>query len=364
MDLYQFARPFLFKFDAEQAHHMTLKALRFGLVPPVPAVNDPALKVTLWNKNFTNPIGLAAGFDKNAEVIVPMLGLGFGFVEVGTVTPKPQVGNPRPRVFRTPEHKAVINRMGFPNEGVNRFKENFSKFLTYRPRPTGIVGINIGMNKDQTVPAKDYTMLVRMLGPMADYLTINISSPNTPGLRDLQQREPLTELITAIQEERTQSCGQHAPPLLVKLAPDLSEEQLHEIATTLRDLKIDGVILSNTTLSRPDYLPQDFATEKGGLSGAPLTQKSTDVIRHFYRLTDGAIPIIGAGGVMSGADAYAKIRAGASLVQVYSGIVFHGPELIRRINTELLDCLKRDGFTSVANAVGADHDKPQKAAHG
>lgn len=364
MRLYDFARPFLFKLDAETAHRATLKALKMGLVPPVPAVDHPSLKVALWNRIFPNPIGLAAGFDKNAEVIGPMFNLGFGFVEVGTVTPKPQIGNPRPRVFRDPAFNAVINRMGFPNEGMAVFKDNLSAFLSTKPRPTGVIGVNIGMNKDQTVPAKDYTMLVRMLGPMADYLTINISSPNTPGLRDLQQREALTELITAVQEERSKSCGQHPPPLLVKLAPDLSEPQLAEIALALVDLKIDGVILTNTTLSRSADLPASFATQKGGLSGAPLTEKSTDTIRNFYRLTKGSIPIIGAGGVMSGLDAYAKIRAGASLVQVYSGMVFHGPALVRQINSELMALLRRDGFRTVLDAVGADHAASTSPAEG
>lgn len=357
--LYSFARPFLFKLDAEQAHQLTLKALRMGLVPPVTHVDHPSLAVTLWNKEFPNPVGLAAGFDKNAEVIGPMLKLGFGFVEAGTVTPKPQEGNPKPRVFRDPQSRAVINRMGFPNLGATNFQQNFSQFLAMRPRPTGVVGINIGMNKDQTVPARDYTQLVRLLGPMADYLTINISSPNTAGLRDLQQREPLTELITAIQQERANSCGPHAPPLLVKLAPDLSETQADEIAHTLVELKIDGIILTNTTLSRPSDLPASFATEKGGLSGAPLTQKSTEMIARFYRLTEGKIPIIGAGGILSGRDAYAKIRAGASLVQVYSGLIFHGPELVQRINRDLITYLKRDGYTSITQAVGADHQDLQ-----
>lgn len=362
MDLYSTLRPVLFRIDPETAHQLTLKALKAGLVPPQgAAVEDPALKVMLWNRVFPNPIGLAAGFDKNAEVISPMLNLGFGFVEVGTVTPKSQAGNPRPRVFRDADNNAVINRMGFPNGGSAAFKENISSFMSVRPRPVGVIGINIGMNKDQTVPAKDYVGLVRLLGPMADYLTVNISSPNTPGLRDLQEREPLTDLLNAILDERAKACGQYAPPLLVKLAPDLSPEKLGPIAEVLTTLKIDGVILTNTTLARPSHLNAGFAAEKGGLSGAPLFDKSTDMIRQFYRLTDGTLPIIGAGGVMDAHDAYAKIKAGAKLVQVYSGLVFKGPGLPRDINRGLLRLLKADGYKTINDAVGADHVKPATA---
>lgn len=341
--------------DAENAHKLTIRALQSPLAPCVPALNDPALRVTLWDRVFSNPIGLAAGFDKNAEVIAPMLKLGFGFVEVGTVTLKPQIGNPRPRVFREPKHGAVINRMGFPNEGVSVFKDNLQKFLSRKPRPQGVVGVNIGMNKDQTDPASDYTALIRTLGPLSDYITINISSPNTPGLRNLQEKGPLTELLTAVLEERKKSCGIHPPPIFVKLAPDLDDAQATDIADVLLSLKIDGVILTNTTLFRPEELPKDFREQKGGLSGAPLTDISTAMIRRFYALTKGQIPIIGAGGISSGDDAYAKIRAGASLVQLYSGLVFHGPTLIRKINLDLLELMRSDGFSHITEAVGADH---------
>jgi dihydroorotate dehydrogenase len=334
---------------------MTIRALKSNLVPSVPAVNDPALRVELWNRAFPNPVGLAAGFDKNAEVIAPMFRLGFGFVEVGTVTLKPQPGNPRPRIFRDPANNAVINRMGFPNGGISEFKENLSRFLGGNERPHGVLGINIGMNKDQQNASDDYTALVRVLGPLSDYLTINISSPNTPGLRNLQEREPLTELLTAVLDERAKSCGSNPPPILVKLSPDLSDPQLSDIADVLLTLKIDGVILSNTTLFRPDYLAEDFRAEKGGLSGAPLTDISTAILRRFYALSGGKIPIIGAGGISSGEDAYAKIRAGASLVQLYSGLVFHGPTLIRKINLDLLELMRSDGFSHITEAVGADH---------
>lgn len=355
MTLYALARPILFHLDAENAHQLTLRALKLGLAPRPKKVEDPALRVTLWNRSFPNPVGLAAGFDKNAEVIAQMLGMGFGFVEAGTVTPKPQDGNPRPRVFRLPDEEAVINRMGFPSVGVAKFKDNLQAFLARKPHPEGVVGLNIGMNKEQTDPASDYTGLIRSLGGMADYLTINISSPNTPGLRNLQQKEPLNELLAAVMEERKKSCGFNPPPVLVKLSPDLTDEQMIEIAEVLMAHHVEGVILTNTTLYRPDDLPADFTAEKGGLSGAPLTDISTGAIRRFYALTKGQLPIIGAGGIMNGLDAYAKIRAGASLVQIYSGLIFHGPELIRKINLELLEMIQADGFTHISEAVGADH---------
>ncbi len=353
--MFDLVKPLLFCLDAENAHRLTIEALKRNLAPAVKPVNDPALRVELCGRVFPNPVGLAAGFDKNAEVITPMLKLGFGFVEVGTVTIKPQNGNPRPRVFRDPDHGAVINRMGFPNKGVGAFKSNLHKFLTNKPRSQGVVGINIGMNKDQTDPASDYTALIRTLGPLSDYITINISSPNTPGLRNLQEKEPLTELLSAVLDERKKSCGVHPPPVFVKLAPDLDDAQVKDIADVLLSLKIDGVILTNTTLYRPEELPRDFREQKGGLSGAPLTDLSTAMIRRFYALTDGCIPIIGAGGISSGEDAYAKIRAGATLVQLYSGLVFHGPALIRKINLDLLELLRSDGFSHITEAIGADH---------
>ena len=350
--LYNLARCALFKIDAEKAHNMTLKAMKCGLVPTPERINDSALESTLWGLRFPNPIGLAAGFDKNAEVIGPAFRLGFGFVEAGTVTPKQQDGNPKPRVFRDPPNEAVINRMGFPNGGAEVFKENLEKFLSAKERPNGVVGLNIGMNKTQKNPAKDYCFLVRLLAPMADYITINISSPNTPGLRDLQQREPLMELLQAVMEERAKACRTHTPPLLVKLAPDLESVQLEELAEALIDSKVDGVILGNTTLDRPEYLNAKFRAEKGGLSGQPLTDKSTAIIRNFYTLTKGELPIIGVGGVANGRQAYDKIKAGASLVQLYSGMVYKGPTIAHDINKELLSLLSADGHSSITDAIG------------
>ncbi len=355
--LYNIARPFIFKMEPEKAHKMTLCLMKKGLLPIPAQANDPVLETTLWGHKFPNPIGLAAGFDKNAEVIEPSFKLGFGFVEVGTVTPKPQHGNPKPRIFRDTDNEAVINRMGFPNGGMNEFKANFEKFLSAKSRPSGVVGINIGMNKSQSEPAKDYGILIKMLGPMADYLTVNISSPNTPGLRDLQRREPLLELLGVIKEERKKACGNHPPPILVKLAPDLDSAAQEELAQALLEAQIEGIILTNTTLDRPDYLPKDFAAQKGGLSGKPVRDKSTSAIRNFYRLTKGEIPIIGAGGISSGKDAYEKIKAGASLVQLYSSLVFQGPDVIRYVKLELADLLKNDGYATLSEAVGEDTKK-------
>lgn len=348
--LFKLGKPLLHAMDAETAHRATIAGLKTGLYPACPAQDDKRLAVSLFGRTFSNPVGLAAGFDKNAEVIAPMLKMGFGFVEAGTVTPKPQGGNPRPRVFRDPAHEAVINRMGFPNEGLNEFRRNVARFRA--GRADGIVGLNIGMNKEQTDPAQDYTLLIRALGEYADYLTINISSPNTPGLRNLQEPEFLKPLLNELIAAR--DALDNKPPLLVKLAPDLSEQQQADIAAVLIDTRIDGVILGNTTLDRPDYLSADFREQKGGLSGKPLTQKSTGVIRNFYKLTQGRLPIIGAGGISSAQDAYDKIRAGASLVQLYSALVYQGPALVADIKCGLSDLLARDGFAGIADATGKD----------
>lgn len=364
MTLYDLARPVLFRLDPERAHGLTLAALRRGWVPAAGVTDDPALRVTLWNRRFPHPVGLAAGFDKNAVAVGPLLRLGFGFVEAGTVTPRPQQGNPAPRLFRDPKNHAVINRMGFPNDGMDAFHDNLTRFLDTKPRPAGPVGINIGMNKATLESggdiARDYCVLVRELGPLADYLTVNISSPNTPGLRDLQRREAFIELTGKIREERARSCGrENPPPLLVKLAPDLSAAQREELAQAALESGIDGLILTNTTLDRPANLPAAFAGEKGGLSGAPLREKSTAVIADFYRLTGGRIPLIGAGGISDGDDAYDRIRAGASLIQLYTALVFHGPAVIQKINTQMIKRLHADGFTHISQAVGAG-PSPQK----
>lgn len=352
LNLYRFVKPAIFKIDPETAHGMTIKALKTGAIRVCKKTPDNALSQSLFGLEFKNPVGLSAGFDKNAEVIEPILNLGFGFTEIGTVTPKPQVGNPKPRVFRDPKTESVINAMGFPNEGLQPFKRNLERFLDSPARSKGVVGINIGMNKDQNNPAADYCLLIEELGPMADYLTVNISSPNTPGLRDLQEKGPLSELLAKLMDTRAKHCPQN-PALLVKLAPDLDEKQQEEIAETLLENKVDGVILSNTTLDRPDYLPDDFAARKGGLSGAPVREKSTAIIQNFYKLTDGKLPIIGVGGVSTAEDAYEKIKAGASLVQLYTGMIYQGPNIANNINDGLLTLIKNDGLNTIQDAVAS-----------
>lgn len=354
--LYALARPLLHRMDPETAHRLTLKALK--IMPAcVPGSDDAMLSTALWGRTFLNPVGLAAGFDKNAEAIAPLFSFGFGFVEAGTVTPQAQEGNPRPRVFRSPIDQAVINRMGFPNQGMEIFRRHFENFRRTCLHPGGIVGINIGMNKDQTDPASDYRALVKYLGSCADYLTVNISSPNTPGLRDLQKKENLLALLTQIKEERALSCATNMPPLLVKLAPDIDEIQQQDIAEAVLAAGIDGLILTNTTLDRPATLAQPFGAERGGLSGVPVREKSLQILRNMYALTGGQIPLIGAGGISDGHDAYARIRAGASLVQIYTALIFKGPALIKDIKQTLIGNLKRDSFTHIGQAVGADHPR-------
>ncbi len=362
-ELYRAAAPLLFRLSApETAHDLALGALRSGLFPRAPKIDDPALRMTLWDRVFPNPVGLAGGFDKNAVALSGLFGLGFGFIEAGTVTPRPQEGNPRPRIFRCPEHGAVINRMGFPNKGLNVFKANLERFLDRRPRPPGLVGISIGMNKGQTEPEKDYVQLIRALGPLADYLAINVSSPNTPGLRDLQKREALSALLARVMDERARACGSSAPPVLLKLMPDLDEAQSADIAAVAQECRVDGLILTNTTLARPAGLPAAFAAQTGGLSGDPVREASTRMIARFYALTGGTLPIVGVGGVSTGKDAYEKIRAGASVVQVYTGFIYRGPFIAAELCRDLSACLKADGFTHLSQAVGADHRRAAQAA--
>ncbi|MCB9973109.1 MAG: quinone-dependent dihydroorotate dehydrogenase [Rhodospirillales bacterium] len=326
---YSLAKKAIFQLDAETAHGLTIKSLKTGLMPPC-AKKFPALEKQLFGFTFPNPVGLAAGFDKNAEVIRPMLEMGFGFVEVGTVTPKPQVGNPKPRIFRDIKNNAIINRMGFPNKGLHVFKKNLEKFRHWEEQGhAAIVGVNIGMNKDQMNPAEDYKLLIRELSALASYLTINISSPNTPGLRDLQKKDHLAPFLDDLIKER--DAQSYKRPLLLKLAPDLTEKQQEEIADVVMNAGIDGLILTNTTLERPHDLDPRVIQEKGGLSGQPLKHKSTEIIRNFKNLTKGAIPIIGVGGIASAQDAREKLVAGANLLQLYTGLVYQGPTLPRKI---------------------------------
>ena len=353
-DFYRLLAPALRRLDPERSHRLALWALKAGLAGRVPAAADPVLKVGLWGLTFPNPVGLAAGFDKNAEVVGPALGLGCGFMEVGGVTPKPQAGNPRPRLFRLDADRAVINRMGFNNEGLAAVAARLENYcLRHRRRDTAPVGVNLGKNKDSADAPADYAALAAGLAPFADFLVINVSSPNTPGLRALQNIEPLRAIVRATRAARDAAGAK--PPMLLKIAPDLESADLKDIVALALAEGLDGLVISNTTVSRPSSLRSPRAAETGGLSGAPLFELSTRMLAEAYVLAAGKLPLIGVGGVSSGAQAYAKIRAGAALVQLYSALVYEGPGLIRRITAELAALLKRDGFASVADAVGADH---------
>lgn len=345
----------LYTLPPEAAHHAVLFALERGLVGARATPDDPILKTRVLGLEFSNPIGLAAGFDKDARVVDAMLSLGFGFVEAGTVTPKPQSGNPKPRLFRLDEDRAVINRLGFNSGGVAAFTKRLAARY-HRRRAPGIVGANVGKNRDTTDGAADYVAGIEAVTGLCDYLVVNVSSPNTPGLRALQARAPIEDLLKRVLAARDRVApARKRPPLLAKVGPDLSPEQLSDIAEVALATGVDGLIVGNTTIERPASLQSAQKSEAGGLSGAPLLQPATACLSALYRLTKGHIPLIGCGGVASGADAYAKIRAGASLVQVYSALVFHGPGLVNRIKNELATCLRNDGFQSVADAVGRDH---------
>ena len=345
----------------ERAHGVTLWALRHGLGPRLSEPDDPILACALWGRSFGNPIGIAAGFDKNAEAPAALRAMGFGFVEVGSVTPRPQPGNPRPRLFRLPEDGAVINRMGFNNDGVSAVA---ARLEAYRAAPAGPgrsarragpVGVNLGKNRDSVDAGADYAEGVAGLARFADYLAINVSSPNTPGLRALQGPDELRDLIARVQEVLAAQALDAPPPVLVKVAPDLTDADLEDIAGVALETGLGGLIATNSTIARPDSLGSRHRQEAGGLSGRPLFRSSTEILSRLYRLTHGELPLIGVGGIASGADVLTKIRAGAALVQLYSALVFGGPALLPRIKRDLAAGLRRQGFATVAEAVGADH---------
>ena len=349
---YRYARPVLGLLDPETAHRATIVALRLGLAGRAPAAAAPSLRTRLWGLTFPNPVGLAAGFDKDAEVTDAMLALGFGFVEAGTVTPRPQPGNPRPRLFRLDEDEAVINRYGFNSRGLDAFVAR----LRDRRKRLGIVGANVGKNKETLDAGADYEQGIEAVCAHADYLVCNVSSPNTPGLRGLQARVEIEKLLTRVLAARSRAAPdpKNPPPLLAKVGPDLSEDEVHDIAQVALSTGVDGLIVGNTTIERPAGLVSAHRGETGGLSGRPLLAHANACLAAMYRYTHGRIPLIGCGGIASGADAYAKIRAGASLVQLYSALVFQGPELVLRIVRELAERLSADGFATVADAVGVD----------
>ncbi|MBS7809495.1 quinone-dependent dihydroorotate dehydrogenase [Roseococcus pinisoli] len=337
--------PLMRGLDAETAHRAALRLLALGLAGRDSGPDAPNLATRALGLGFSNPIGLAAGFDKDATAILPLLRLGFGFVEAGTVTPRPQAGNPRPRLFRLTEDQAVINRMGFNNAGLDEYLGRLKGLSLPLP---GVLGANVGVNKEGADPERDYPALCRSVAPHADYVTINVSSPNTPGLRDLQGEERLAAILAAVNPPGV------GKPVLVKLAPDLAEDALAPIVEVCVAAGVAGLIISNTTIARPASLRSPLKGEAGGLSGAPLFERSTEMLARAYRIADGRLVLIGAGGVSSGEQAYRKIRAGASLVQLYSAFAYGGPALIGRIKRELSALLARDGFPSVADAVGTE----------
>jgi len=345
--LHDAAASALRRLDPEDAHRLTIRALSLGLGPTQSSVDDAILATRLAGLSLPNAVGLAAGFDKNAEAPDAMLRAGFGFVECGTVTPLPQVGNPRPRLFRLADDRAVINRMGFNNDGV----EAFARRLKRRPR-RGVVGANIGANKDSADRIGDYVTGLTRLWGLCDYFTVNISSPNTPGLRGLQTKAALEELLGRLAEARTELRKQGDYPVFLKVAPDVADDEIEPIVEAVITFGIDALIVGNTTVSRPDDLVSANKGETGGLSGPPLMSLSTAVLARFHAAAAGRTPLIGVGGIATGADAYAKVRAGASAVQFYSAMVFEGPGMIGKVKTDLAARLRADGFSSLSEAVG------------
>ena len=355
--LYPFLRPFLFSLDPEHAHHLALQALHWvqnaPLRPSPPS--DPRLSQEVWGVRFPNPVGLAAGYDKNAEVPLAWSALGFGFAELGTLTAQAQPGNPKPRIFRLEEDRACINRLGFNNDGATAAAQRLGRLLTGRRCPIPL-GFNIG--KSRTTPLEDavndYLESGALLLPFADYLVVNVSSPNTPELRKLQEVERLAKLLEALIAQAAQLAQQtdtSPKPIVVKIAPDLSQAEIHEIAKLALDVGVDGLIATNTTITRPDL--RNPVNEDGGLSGRPLAKRATEVLRTLFQAVEGRLPLIGVGGIFSAADAYERICAGASLVQVYTGLIYEGPFLPRRIARGLDQILEREGLSTIRDAVGS-----------
>jgi dihydroorotate dehydrogenase len=346
-----FSLPLLRWFDPEDAHRMAIQGLR--LLPPTRLrVDDAKLAMRAFGLNFPNPIGIAAGFDKSAEVPDALLRLGFGFVEIGTVTPRPQIGNPRPRLFRLERDEAVLNRMGFNNDGADAVLRR----LAARAHHGGIVGVNIGANKDSIDRVADYVKLIETFASVASYFTVNVSSPNTPGLRNLQQASALDDLLAQVIDARERVCKNAGDsPVLLKIAPDLSLAELDDVVHIARSRRVDGMIVSNTTLARPSSLrEQARAREQGGLSGRPLFRLSTRMVAETYVRAEGAFPLIGVGGIDTGGAALTKIRAGASLIQLYSSLVYKGLGLVEAIKNDLASTLLRTGRDSLSEIVGAD----------
>jgi dihydroorotate dehydrogenase len=347
--LYGLGQALLHALDPERAHDLAVKGLELGLYPRQAAQDDPRLTQELWGLAFRNPLGMAAGFDKDARVWAPLLATGFGFVEVGTLTPKAQKGNPSPRIFRSARDGAIINRLGFNNDG------QAAALPRLIARRGGVVGVNIGAGRDSEDRIGDYVTGIASMSAVADYLTINISSPNTPGLRDLHAPEVLAALLGRVQKGRGKA--EKRPPLLVKLSPDIADADLPAIVGVIDANGVDGIVVSNTTLSRECVKDAAFAAESGGLSGRPLFARATRMLSRIYQLTEGRLPLIGVGGIDGGAAALAKIKAGASLVQLYTGLVFEGPKLITGIKQALVEAMTNAKAESLAPLIGRDSAK-------
>ncbi len=341
----------LHRFDPERAHGLVVRGMGLGLALRQAGDHWPKLTSTLAGLKLPNPLGLSAGFDKNAEALPGLRKLGFGWIEIGTVTPKPQTGNPKPRIFRLAQDRAIINRLGFNNKGL----EAATRRLARQVHQCGVVGANIGANRDSPDPASDYVTCLNGLYPYVQYFTINVSSPNTPGLRDLQGKERLSRLLETLMTRRGDLArsGGETKPLFLKIAPDLTAEDEADIADVALAQGLDGLIIANTTVDRPSDLVSSSKVESGGLSGRPIFARSTAQIARFYGLTGGRLPLVGVGGIDSGESAYAKIKAGASALQLYTGLVYGGPSLIPTILNELNSCLERDGYQHFIEAVGA-----------
>jgi len=346
--MFSYVKPFIFSLDPEKAHNLAIKSIKYNFLPEnlFSVENEEILSMNLFGKSLKNPIGLAAGFDKSAEVYNQMYKLGFGFVEVGTVTPKKQYGNPKPRVFRLEKDYALINRLGFNNDGSEVIKKRIENNL-----PKSLLGINIGPNKGTADMSEDFLKCAETFFTLGDYITINISSPNTDGLRDFHKKEILQELLSKINQIRDKSNFRKA--FLLKISPDLNEESIEDIISLVLDYKIDGIILTNTTNGNRENLSSNYKLETGGLSGKPLRSLSTKLIKVFYKGLKGRIPIIGVGGVDSGKSAFEKIAAGASALQLYTGMIYSGPLIVKEIKKDLIKILKEQGFRNIKEAVGS-----------
>ena len=354
MSLYKIFRPAIFKIEPETAHNLAIDLLRF--LPNASSLfclnkNYENLHTKLWNLDFTNPIGMAAGFDKNAAVALTLEKFGFGFVECGTVTPLAQIGNPQPRIFRLEQDHAIINRLGFNNLGAENFAKNIAQIL---PKISVPLGINIGKNKDTEDAISDYLLLLQKFYEKASYITVNISSPNTKNLRDLQNENQLDLFLSEIIKKKNElkNSSQKNIPILLKIAPDLTLSEIETIAEAVIKNAVDGVIISNTTIDRNLNFQSTYAAESGGLSGQPLFAKANEVLKNFYKLTQGKIPLIGVGGIASAQDAYEKIKCGAAMVQIYSAFIYEGFGLVERIKKDLSEMVKKDGFKNITQAVG------------